>query len=137
MQIYALGTGSFVVGALSMFMFSMGTVPLMFGLGALSTILSGKFTHKMMKVKCCFGNLAGGYDKPWLGIVRYFFFLLVAETKNDDRENGVAQIRNGVQTVTTELSSGRYEPIIVQKGIPVKWTIKAEKSNLTDATMRL
>jgi len=33
MQLYALGTGSFIAGATSMFMFSLGTVPLMFGLG--------------------------------------------------------------------------------------------------------
>jgi sulfite exporter TauE/SafE len=50
MQIYALGTGSFVTGAMSMFLFSLGTVPLMFGFGALSSLLSSKFTHKMIKV---------------------------------------------------------------------------------------
>jgi len=131
MQIYALGTGSFVVGALSMFMFSMGTVPLMFGLGALSTILSGKFTHKMMKVSAVLVIVLGVVmTNRGLALSGISFSSLSFETKNDDRENGVAQIRNGVQTVTTELSSGRYEPIIVQKGIPVKWTIKAEKSNL-------
>ena len=42
MQIYALGTGSFVMGAASMFFFSVGTVPLMFGFGVLSSILSKK-----------------------------------------------------------------------------------------------
>lgn len=50
MQLYALGTGSFVAGAASMFMFSLGTVPLMFVLGAISSVVSGKFTKKMMKV---------------------------------------------------------------------------------------
>ena len=50
MQLYALGTGSFINGALSMFVFSLGTVPLMFGLGAISSFLSSKFTHKMLKV---------------------------------------------------------------------------------------
>lgn len=50
MQIYALSTGSPFAGALSMLLFSLGTVPLMFGLGALSSILSKKFTHKVMTV---------------------------------------------------------------------------------------
>jgi sulfite exporter TauE/SafE/copper chaperone CopZ len=49
-QIYALGTGNMLTGALSMFFFSIGTVPLMFGFGALSSALSERFTSKMMKI---------------------------------------------------------------------------------------
>ena len=50
MQLYALSTGSSFKGALSMLLFSLGTVPLMFGLGALSSLLSKRFTGKMMTV---------------------------------------------------------------------------------------
>lgn len=50
MQIYALLTGSALLGALSMFLFSIGTVPLMFLLGALSSVLSSKFTQMMSRV---------------------------------------------------------------------------------------
>jgi len=46
MQLYALGTGSFIAGATSMFMFSLGTVPLMFGLGAISSIAGGKLRKR-------------------------------------------------------------------------------------------
>ncbi|MDP4110440.1 MAG: sulfite exporter TauE/SafE family protein, partial [Bacillota bacterium] len=46
MQIYALGTGSMAAGALSMFFFSLGTLPLMFGLGAVVTMLGSRFTKK-------------------------------------------------------------------------------------------
>lgn len=46
MQLYALSTGDPLKGALSMLIFSLGTVPLMFGLGALSSVLSQKFTKK-------------------------------------------------------------------------------------------
>jgi sulfite exporter TauE/SafE/copper chaperone CopZ len=50
MQIFALSTGSPVQGAVSMLCFSLGTVPLMFGLGALSSILGGRFTARAMVV---------------------------------------------------------------------------------------
>ena len=50
MQLYALGTGSFVKGALSMLFFSTGTLPLMFGLSTLSSILSKKFTRAAITV---------------------------------------------------------------------------------------
>lgn len=49
MQIYALGTGSMLEGATSMFFFSLGTVPLMFGLGALGSFLGGRFSMKMIR----------------------------------------------------------------------------------------
>jgi len=35
-----------------------------------------------------------------------------------------------VQIITTTLQSGRYEPIIVQKDIPVKWSIQAQKNSI-------
>ncbi|MDR1292252.1 MAG: sulfite exporter TauE/SafE family protein [Clostridiales Family XIII bacterium] len=50
MQIFALSTGSPAQGALSMLCFSLGTVPLMFGLGALSSVLGGKFTSRAMTI---------------------------------------------------------------------------------------
>ena len=50
MQIYALSTGSPLTGALSMFLFGVGTVPLMFGLGAVSSALGQRFTKKVMTV---------------------------------------------------------------------------------------
>ena len=55
MQIYALGTEA-CGGALSMFAFSIGTVPLMFGL-AQSAHIERKFSHRMMS-KRRIGNSA-------------------------------------------------------------------------------
>lgn len=125
MQIYALGTGSFVAGALSMFMFSIGTVPLMFGFGAVSSMLSGKFTHKMMKVSAILVMV--------LGVVMANRGLALSGINiafASPSAGNVAKIQGDTQVVTTELESGRYFPIIVQKGIPVKWTIKVEKGDL-------
>lgn len=50
MQIVALGTGSPFAGALSMFLFSLGTVPLMLGLGSLVSALGRKFSRTVMDV---------------------------------------------------------------------------------------
>ena len=127
MQIYALGTGSFFAGALSMFMFSMGTVPLMFGFGAVSSFLSGKFTHKLMKVSAMLVMV--------LGIVMLnrglsLSGISVASYASAGGAGNVAKIEGNVQVVTTNLESGRYTPIVVQKGIPVKWTIKVGEGDL-------
>ncbi len=50
MWIVALATGNPFAGTLSMFLFSLGTVPLMLGLGSIVSALGRKFTDKVMTV---------------------------------------------------------------------------------------
>lgn len=130
MQLYALSTGSPLKGALSMFLFSVGTFPLMFAFGALSSFLNKKFSGKIMTVSAMlvvvlgvsmFQSGAGlsGLNYPMLPII-----------KSNSQAEKVAKIKDGVQIVTTNLSSGRYEPFTVQKGIPVKWVIQAESGTI-------
>lgn len=126
MQIYALGTGSFFAGALSMFLFSLGTVPLMFGFGAISSFLSGKFTKKMMKVSAVLVMVLG---VVMLNRGLSLSGINVASAAAGGTEN-VAKIEGNVQVVTTDLDSGRYSPITVQKGIPVKWNMKADAEDI-------
>lgn len=130
MQLYALGTGSFFAGATSMFFFSIGTVPVMFGLGAVSSFLSAKFTKTMLKVSAILvitlGVLMIGRGFNLSGISN-----TASATTTTINTSSIAKIEGGVQVVSTSLESGKYLPIAVQKGIPVKWTIKANASDLT------
>jgi len=129
MQLYALGTGSFFAGALSMFVFSVGTVPLMFGFGAISSFLSSKFTHRMMKASAVLVMVLGV-----IMVSRGLSLSGIAYAKPsiaDSAASGsVAKIAGNVQVVSTSLDGGRYKPIIVQKGIPVQWTIKAQDQDI-------
>ncbi|HUX36687.1 MAG TPA: sulfite exporter TauE/SafE family protein [Rectinemataceae bacterium] len=59
MQLYALGTGSIAAGAFSMFLFSLGTVPLMLVFGAAATILPRKFMPVMIKASAVLVLLLG------------------------------------------------------------------------------
>ncbi len=125
MQIYALGTGSFAAGAVSMFLFSLGTVPLMFGFGAISSVLSGKLTQKMLKVSAMLVMV--------LGIVMVNRGLALSGIDIVYASSGsgnIARIEGDVQVVSTKLESGRYSPIVVQQGIPVQWTIRAGEKDL-------
>ena len=127
MQIYALGTGSAFAGAASMFLFSLGTLPLMFGFGAISSFLSGKFTHKMMKVSAVLVMVLGivmlnrGLSLAGINVAAY---------ASSGGAGNVAKLEGNVQVVTTNMKSGSYTPIVVQKGIPVKWTIKVDEGDL-------
>ncbi|MCX7746552.1 MAG: sulfite exporter TauE/SafE family protein [Clostridia bacterium] len=128
MQLYALGTGSFAAGALSMFLFSAGTVPLMFGFGAVSSFLSGKFTRKMLKASAVLVIILGVIMlNRGLNLSGYNMALALSSSGGS---GNIAKIEEGVQIVTTNLESGSYPPIIVQKGIPVRWIMKVDKKNL-------
>jgi Uncharacterized conserved protein len=126
MQLYALGTGSFFAGAFSMLMFSLGTVPLMFAFGAVSTLLSSKFTHKMMQVSAVLvmmlGVLMTGRGLTLSGVQ-------IGTTAQAAVQN-TAKVTGSVQEVTSSFENGYYVPIAVKKGIPVKWTIKVKESDL-------
>ncbi len=126
MQLYALGTGSIAAGAASMFFFSLGTVPLMFGLGAVSTMLSKKFTGKLMKVSAILvvvlGVLMISRGMSLSGLNTAF--------ASTPKNSNVAAVSQDVQTVEIQLGSSSYAPITVQKGIPVRFIINAEQQNI-------
>ncbi len=128
MQVYALGTGSFFAGALSMFLFSMGTVPLLLGFGAISSFLSAKFNRRMLK--------ASGVLVMALGLVMFsrgvslFGVALPSISPGTPAAVAVAKVDGGYQYVRTTVESGQYHPFVVQKGIPVRWTVSAKADDL-------
>lgn len=126
MQLYALGAGSFLAGASSMFFFSAGTVPLMFGFGAISSFLSGKFTHKLLKVSAVLVMILG-FIMVNRGLNLSGVNLVYAASP---ASGNVARIEGNVQAVTTKLESGSYPAIAVQQGIPVRWTMKADAKDI-------
>lgn len=133
MQLYALSTGSIATGALSMFLFSLGTVPLMFGLGALSTVLTKKNSKKIMKFGAVLVVLLGiSMFQSGAGLAG--FNLSIPSGQN---ENVTAQMADGVQIVNTELTNGRYQPIVVEKGTKVRWNIQARQGQISGCNNRM
>ncbi len=126
MQLYALSTGSPINGALSMFFFSIGTVPLMFGLGAISSMLTKKFTKKMMTVSAVLVMVLG------IGMFSTGMSLsgIAIPSRNLSKKPNVVAVHDGVQTVTVNVTSGGYEPISVKVGVPVKLIFHAEDGSL-------
>ena len=135
MQVYALGTGSFLTGALSMFTFCLGTLPLMFAFGVFSSLLSSKFTGQMMKVTSILvlvlGLVMGNRGLLLAGInVSDAFLSVVGIKAEQDNKTANAVIKDGYQLVTTNLEPGSYQPIKVYAGVPLRWTIVAEEGKL-------
>jgi sulfite exporter TauE/SafE/copper chaperone CopZ/plastocyanin domain-containing protein len=145
MQLYALSTGNPVSGAVSMFLFSVGTVPLMFALGAASTVLSGRFTARVMKVGAVLvaalgltmlanGWSLGGLPDPVDKIAAAFDS---SSASSASAPVSVPPVVGGVQIVNSTLDPGRYPAITVQAGIPVKWTINAPQGSINGCNNRM
>jgi sulfite exporter TauE/SafE len=139
MQLYALSTGSPVEGALSMLLFSLGTVPLMFGLGALSAVLSKKFKRKVMTAGAALVVVLGlsMFTQGW-SLSGFSLAALLPQSSpvSQSADSGV-RVVDGVQLVDSTLSSGKYPAITVQAGIPVKWTISAADDTINGCNNRL
>lgn len=128
MQVYALSTGSFINGALSMFLFGMGTVPLMLCTGVLLNLAKGKGKILINKIASILILL--------LSLVMLNRALLILNIDifkifNDYGSFTASKIENGIQVVEFDLSYDNYQDIILQKDIPVKMIIHVDKKNLT------
>ncbi len=127
MQLYALSTGNPIQGAISMFLFSLGTTPLMFGFGAVSSFLSKKFTAKMMSASAVLVIILG-LGMLNTGINMSGFLAVGTETSNTSGFQPV--MVDGYQVVTIEVAPRAYAPITVKKDIPVKFNLHAEARNI-------
>ena len=138
MQLFALGTGSAVAGALSMFVFALGTVPLMLTFGAISGLLSKGYTKKLLKFSgvlvvvlgVIMSNrglaLAGMNMSPMalMGKIGAFGTENVASANTTK-----ATIKDGVQYLDMTASYQGYTPdvLYVQKDMPVKWIVDGKE----------
>ncbi len=140
MQIFALGTGSAAAGALSMFMFSIGTVPLMLTFGALSGLLSKGYTKKILKFSGVLiimlglimsnrGLALAGMNLNPMAIMSSVGAFGDASASSDPSNAIKATIQDGVQVLNMTANVYGYTPktLYVQKGMPLKWVIDGEE----------
>jgi sulfite exporter TauE/SafE/copper chaperone CopZ len=133
MQIFALSAGSPLAGALSMLLFALGTTPLMFGLGALSSVLGRRFSGRVTTVGAGLVVVLGlsMFSQGWSLSGLSFGFGSASE------RSGAAEIRDGYQIVNSTLQPGRYPAITVRAGIPVKWRIDAPQGSINGCNNRI
>ncbi len=135
MQLYALSTGSPVKGALSMFVFALGTLPLMLGLGALSAALAKKHLHNMMTAGAVLVAVLGlSMFSQGLSLSGVAVPLLTADASDGSGAGPV--MKDGVQFVESTLAPGRYPNITVEAGTPVEWVITAPQGSINGCNNR-
>jgi sulfite exporter TauE/SafE/plastocyanin domain-containing protein/copper chaperone CopZ len=136
MQLFALGTGSAGKGALAMFAFSVGTVPLMLTFGALSGLLSKGYTKKILKFSgvliIVLGLIMGNRGLALAGInINPMTALADNSVGSSNAYVAKATLQDGIQIINMTADNNGYTPnaFYVQKGIPVKWIIDGKEMN--------
>lgn len=132
MQVYAVSTGSFWGGAITMGAFALGTMPGLLSIGGLTSVVKGRFARGFFKFAglavIAFGllDLSNGLNLTGLN-------LAWAAGSGKGSVSAVASdpnvtIENGVQVVHMAETNDGYVPnsFTIQKGIPVKWVIDAQ-----------
>ena len=146
MQIYAMTTGSFALGALIMFLFALGTMPGLLGIGALSSVLKGtpariffRFVGLVVLVLGFF-NLANGYNLSGIIIPSPSINFGSPATSLGQVAAPLAPVVvNGQQIVNMTQAANGYSPnqFTVKKGIPVKWVIDSQNAYTCSASIRM
>ena len=126
MQLYALSTGSWHMGALSMFCSCLGTVPLMLGFGVVSGKLNKRFARPM--------RISSGALVLLMGMAMLSNGLNLAGIQlrlpGITASDASVAIEN-IQVVESELDWRGYPDITVQAGVPVHWNIHADAEKIT------
>lgn len=143
MQIVALASGNALVGALSMFFFSLGTVPLMLGFGFIFSSLGKRFTKQILKFGAVLvvvlglsmisqGSALSGIDSKVSSA-----FSKPEETQEAQAKLNETVEKDGVQYVSSVLESGKYPDITIKAGEPVVWEIEADKGSINGCNYKI
>lgn len=128
MQLYAITSGSFVRGALSMLCFCLGTIPLVLGVGVTARLLQIKWRRVMLKASAVLLMLFG------LFMVQSNLALsgvsLPSGTASASDAAAVAVVEGNRQTVTTYLHANGYDDLTLYVGLPTEWTMIVEEGTL-------
>jgi uncharacterized protein len=127
MQLYALTSGNAFKGALSLFLFALGTSFLMFGFGAFLSIISQKMIKNILKFS---GILVIVLSLFMIlrGLANFGVNLSLPQNSPDINTNQFID-NSQVQEVKMTVNYYGYDPNVlkVKKGIKVRWIINVEQ----------
>lgn len=146
--VLAAGTGSILKGAEVAFFFGLGTLPLLLGFGAITTMISSRFTHKILKISGVIvivlglfmmnsGLVLTGHGiRKTITLERIDPNAIGGETTANNIQGiaipkgyALAELKDNYQTIRMNVTSYGWEPdrFIIYKDIPVKWIIDGQE----------
>ena len=126
LQLYVLSSGGFVTGALTMLAFSLGTLPSLAGIGALSSFAKGNTQKHFMTFSAVLVIALGLFNMPsGLSLAGVDTSFGTGPAVGD-----TVPIIDGVQVAEMRVEGLEYYPhkFKVVKDVPVRWVINGEKA---------
>lgn len=148
MEVSAINSGSAIYGALIMFAFILGTMPIFVFLGLTTQKLSENWQRQFSRTAAVFLILMSIYSLNGVMVVldspitlnkifqpvKYFFseerFDLTSDSKADQKSKNLPKIDNGIQKITINVLNNGYYPkyIVVRQNIPVELELKSNET---------
>lgn len=134
LQIYVLGRGNPMVGALTMLIFSLGTFPALLSFSALSSLLTGGFQRYVVKVSGILVLLIGLLNfSSGLAIAGIALPASTAFSPSQNAQAAKSQeapIVNGKQLISMKVVGFTYTPSVftVVAGVPVVWYVDGSQA---------
>lgn len=127
METLAISSGNALTGALIMFIFVLGTTPLFFGVGFLTTILGDNFRGKFLKLAAIFVFYLGFVSANGALAASGLPFVQIDLTGSSNQIQTAGNNLPVNQNVEINITSGGYSPnyIRVKKGKMVNLTLKS------------
>ncbi len=129
LQLYVLASGDWKIGALTMFVFALGTLPALLSLSAISSFAKGAFQRNFLKFAGVLVVLLALFNiNNAMTLAGFNFNLASAFTfgSNTLQPNApTAQVVDGKQIVKMTVQGYTYTPnqFTVVAGVPVEWQI--------------
>ncbi len=136
--IMAAGTGSMIEGAKLLFIFALGTLPVMLSFGYITSFIGSKATHNILKLSGVIVILLGLFminNGLVLTGTGYDFKSIISDAYATENTLNTAQqpveVNKGYQEIRMEVNRYGFVPdkFVLEKGIPVKWIIEGIELN--------
>ncbi len=134
LQLYVLSRGSFTVGALTMLAFSLGTMPALVSLSALSSFLKGAKQRYFFRFAGAIVVLLGimniGNGLALAGTNIKLATILANRTSSGQTAAELPPLTNGKQVMSMKVVGYEYQPakFTVRQGVPVEWRIDGSQA---------
>lgn len=151
MEALAISSGNAFSGMLIMFFFVLGTIPLFFGLGSLTSILGDKFRARFLKLAAILVLYLGITSVNGALVASGSPFSLqnlyanspieisLGGGTNERVEVADTTVENGVQTASIEINSKGYSPtyLRVKQGVPLNLSLVSKDAYNCAAAFRI
>lgn len=134
LQLYVLASGNWKVGALTMLVFSLGTLPALISLSAITSFAKGALQRHVLKFAGVLVVMLGIFNiNNGLTLAGYNFNLASAFTLGSSTAQAnisTAQIVDGKQIVKMTVNGYSYTPnqFTIIQGVPVEWQIDGSRA---------